>query len=262
MSRNFFVEGLNISEGSAVITGDAVNHIKNVLRLSAGDEITLFNRDDPEGKYAYRAEITDITRDEVRCRVLFVKEADIRLPYSVTLLQCLPKSGKMELVIQKCTELGISRVIPVLSDRSVSRPDGKKALSRAERWRTVAEEAAMQARRSDIPEVTEIQSFREALRLAEDADVKIIPYELSKGFKRTREIIDGVRPGQSVAMIIGPEGGFTPEEVQAANDAGFESISLGRRILRTETAALVVMSWLMFRGEEDGENTPHHQIDT
>lgn len=249
MSRNFFVDGSSISGTEACITGDSVNHIKNVLRLSPGDEVTLFNKDDPEGKYAYRCEIGEITRDEVRCRVLFVKESDIRLPYSVTLLQCLPKTGKMELVIQKCTELGISRVIPVLSDRSVSRPDGKKAISRAERWRTVAEEAAMQARRSDVPEVTEIQSFADALKLAKDADVKFIPYELSKGFTRTREIIDGIRSGQSVAFIIGPEGGFTPEEVETANAAGFESISLGKRILRTETAALVLMSWLMYRGE-------------
>ncbi len=249
MSRNFFVDNTCILGTEARITGASVNHIKNVLRLSPGDEITLFKRDDPEGKNAYRCRISEITRDEVLCEVLFVKESDIQLPNEVTLLQCLPKTGKMELVIQKCTELGISRVIPVLSDRCVSRPDGKKALSRAERWRTVAEEAAMQARRSDIPEVTDIVDLRTALEMAGSADVRIIPYELSEGFSRTREIIDGIRPGESVAMIIGPEGGFTPEEVEQANAAGFESISLGRRILRTETAALVVMSWLLYHGE-------------
>ena len=249
MSRNFFVDSSCISGTEAVITGGSVNHIKNVLRLSPGDEITLFKKDDTIEKKAYRCRIEEVSRDEVRCSVLFVKESGIQLPNRVTLLQCLPKTGKMELVIQKCTELGVSRVIPVLSDRCVSRPDGKKAVSRAERWRLVAEEAAMQARRDDIPEVTEIMSFGDAVREAAAEDVKLIPYELSEGFARTREIIDGLRPGQSVAMIIGPEGGFTPEEVAEANESGFESISLGRRILRTETAALVVMSWLMYHGE-------------
>ena len=166
----------------------------------------------------------------------------------------------METVIQKAVELGAAEIVPVTSKRCVVKLDRKKAKARVARWNAVAESAAKQAKRMMIPTVQEVLSFSDALRYALSAEqgsdspeqpVLLIPYEQASGMEKTREILSQIRPGQPVAVLIGPEGGFEEEEVQAAQAVGFRTITLGKRILRTETAGMTVLSVLMYLLEEN-----------
>lgn len=245
----FFVEPSRICAGRAVISGGDFNHIKNVLRMKPGDELSVFNGVD--GK-EYRCGIESFTQDEVICRLRFIKEDGLELPAQVTLFQGLPKGDKMELIVQKTVELGVARIVPVATRRSVVKLNEKKARAKTVRWQGIAEAAAKQSRRGIVPRVEDVCSLKEALEQAADMDVKLMPYELSEGMERTRQLVESVRPGQKIAVFIGPEGGFEEAEVAQAKDAGFEPITLGRRILRTETAGLTVMSWLMYRLEGAG----------
>ncbi len=239
----FFVEAGQIKEGdrSVIITGSDVNHIKNVLRMRVGEELSVSNGQD--GK-EYRCGIAAFEEDRIVCELRFIKEDNVELPARVYLFQGLPKADKMELIIQKAVELGVSGIIPVASRRCVVKLEEKKAAARRQRWQGIAEAAAKQSRRGIIPEVCQVTDFREAVRMAAHMDVRLIPYELAEGMDKTRALIDGIRPGQSVAVFIGPEGGFEQEEISLAAENGIEAITLGRRILRTETAGLAVLSWI------------------
>lgn len=155
----------------------------------------------------------------------------------------------MELIVQKAVELGVYRILPVETKRCIVKLDEKKAESRTARWQQISESAAKQSRRGIIPEVTKPLQFRRALEIAEGMDLKLIPYELAEGMEKTRQLIESARPGQDIAVFIGPEGGFDEEEIREAEERGIEPITLGKRILRTETAPLAVLSWLMYRLE-------------
>ena len=155
----------------------------------------------------------------------------------------------MELIVQKAVELGVFEVIPVTVKRCVVKLDEKKAAAKVSRWQGIAEAAAKQCKRGIIPVVKMPMTLREAAAYAQEMDVRLIPYELAGDMAHTREIIEGIVPGQSVALFIGPEGGFEESEVETALAAGIEPITLGRRILRTETAGLTVLSWLMYHFE-------------
>lgn len=242
----FFVEPSQIQDKKIVITGSDVNHIRNVLRMKIGEEIAVSNGVDNR---EYRCGIEAYTDREVICSLRFVKEDGVELPAKIYLFQGLPKADKMELVIQKAIELGAYEVIPVAAKRCVVRLDEKKAAAKVSRWQGIAEAAAKQSKRGVIPAVHSVMSMREAIQYAQVMDVKLIPYELAEDMCHTKNIIESVKPGESVAVFIGPEGGFEEDEVQAALEAGIEPITLGRRILRTETAGLTVLSWLMYQLE-------------
>lgn len=242
----FFVPPENIQGNRIVITGEDVNHIKNVLRMKIGEEIAVSNGED--GK-EYRCGIVELS-DEIVCELRFVKEDGVELSSQVYLFQGLPKADKMELIIQKAVELGVHAVVPVAAKRCVVKLDDKKAKSKIARWQSIAEAAAKQSKRRIVPEVTEVMSFKEALAFVKDFDVKIIPYELAENMSKTKEIIEGLRPGQKIAVFIGPEGGFEEAEVQSAMGMGVEPVTLGKRILRTETAGFTVMSWIMYKLEQ------------
>ncbi len=242
----FFVEPSQIQGKRIVITGRDVNHIKNVLRMKIGEEIAVSNGADSR---EYRCGIEEYTESEVICTLRFIKEDGVELPSRIYLFQGLPKADKMELVIQKAIELGAYEVIPVAAKRCVVKLDEKKAAAKISRWQGIAEAAAKQSKRAVIPAVHTVMSMQEAIEYAQTMDVRLIPYELAEDMQRTRELIESVRPGGSVAVFIGPEGGFEESEVQAALHAGIEPITLGRRILRTETAGLTVLSWLMYQLE-------------
>ena len=177
-------------------------------------------------------------------------QTDTELSSKLYLFQGLPKQDKMELIVQKAVELGAYQVIPVSTRRSVVKLDEKKALKKVERWQQIALSAAKQAGRGYIPQVADVMSYPEALSYAKKLDVVLIPYELAEGMKETKEIIESIVPGQSVGIFIGPEGGFEKEEVELALEWGAKAVTLGRRILRTETAGLAMLSVLMFRLEE------------
>lgn len=242
----FFVEPSRIQGRTVMITGGDVNHIKNVLRLRPGEEISVSNGQD--GK-EYRCGIERLEEDAVVCSLRFIKEEGLELPARITLFQCLPKADKMELVVQKAVELGALEIVPVASARCVVKLDARKAEAKRARWQAIAEAAAKQSKRRVIPQVAAVTPIREAFARAAEMDVKLIPYELAEGMAHTKELIGSVRPGQSVAVFIGPEGGFEEAEIGEAVEAGITPVTLGKRILRTETAGMTVLSWLMYQLE-------------
>lgn len=241
----FFVEPsrINMQDKTVIIQGSDVNHIRNVLRMKPGEEINVSNGQDGR---EYRCAIHSFEEDRVICQLRFVKEENVELPARVYLFQALPKADKMELIIQKAVELGVYRIIPVAAKRCVVKLDGKKAAAKTARWQAIAQSAAKQSRRGVIPEVSDIVSFVQAVGQAENMDVKLIPYELAEDMEKTREIMNTLRAGQDIALFIGPEGGFEESEIQLAADRGVIPVTLGKRILRTETAGMTVLSWIVY----------------
>lgn len=241
---HLFADPSDVQDELLTITGPEVNHIRNVMRLKPGEEISVSIGGD--GK-EYRYGIESYTEDSVLCRLRFVKDKEVELPVKVLLFQGLPKADKMDLIVQKAVELGAAEIIPVSMERCVVKLDAGKAAKKTARWQTIAESAASQSRRSIIPRVLAPMSMREAVEYAkEQTEVRVIPYELQEDDGSVKQYLESLREGQSVSIFIGPEGGFTPAEVELAKEAGIRPISLGRRILRTETAGLAILSWLIY----------------
>lgn len=239
----FFVEPNQINEHdrTVIILGGDVNHIKNVLRMKAGEELNVVTGQDAK---EYRCGIVAFEEDRVICELRFVREESNEMPVRVYLFQGLPKADKMELIIQKAVELGVYRIIPVSMKRCVVKLDGEKAAAKVRRWQGITEAAAKQSKRGVIPEVSGVMNFSQAVALAADMDVRLIPYELAEGMDKTRQIISGLKEGQSIAVFIGPEGGFDGQEIQTALANGIQPVTLGKRILRTETAGMTVLAWI------------------
>lgn len=252
--QHFFVEPSAITDKIITITGDDVNHIKNVLRMKIGEEISVGNGIDDSD---YRCEIAEFTDDSVICKLRFIKESGVELPAKVWLFQGLPKSDKMELIIQKAVELGVYAIVPVATKRAVVKLDDKKAKSKIARWQAISEAAAKQSKRAVIPVVNDVISFTKAIDMVQSFESSAIPYELSEGMEDTKKWLDeSVRKvkecnGSNIAIFIGPEGGFAEEEVEYAKDKGVLPISLGKRILRTETAGMTTLSILMYKLESE-----------
>ena len=244
--HRFFVEPSQIGEKEIVITGSDVNHIRNVLRMRAGEELLAADGQGSE----YRCILRELQDSEIRAEICRKLSGSAELPSRITLFQGLPKSDKMDLIIQKCVELGVFRIVPVTTKRTVVKLDAKKEESRRKRWTAVSESAAKQSGRGIIPEISGVQSFREAVEEAGELDVCLIPYEKAEDMARTREILSGIPAGASIGVFIGPEGGFEEEEVREAMEAGARPITLGRRILRTETAGMAVLAMLGYLLEE------------
>ena len=223
-----------------------VNHIKNVLRMRPGEEVAVSNGIDGR---EYRCGILALEEDCVRLELRFIKEDGVELPAKIYLFQGLPKADKMELIIQKAVELGAFQVIPVAMKRCVVKLDEKKADSKIKRWQGIAEAAAKQSKRGVIPTVAPVMSYAQAVKMASEMDLKLVPYELAEGMEQTKQLIESVKPGQRIAIFIGPEGGFDPEEIRTATEAGIHPITLGKRILRTETAGFTTIAWLMYQLE-------------
>ena len=238
----FFVSPGQIAGEQIRITGSDVNHIRSVLRMKPGDEFEVRTGED---ELIYHCWIETITQDEVTGKILWTVETETELPSRITLYQALPKSDKMEWIIQKTVELGIFRIVPVETARCVVKLKGDKAAARVKRWNAVAESAAKQSGRSFIPEVSGVMSFEEALKDASANDHVLIPYEKAGDMDHTRTVLSGIRPGDTAAIFIGPEGGFEREEVETAVRSGAGAVTLGRRILRTETAGMTLLAAMM-----------------
>ena len=251
--QHFFVSPEQVREEKIYVEGSDVNHMKNVLRMKTGEELTIGDGDG----WLYLCVVESYEEDMAVLKILEKKKDESELPSKIYLFQGLPKQDKMELIVQKAVELGVYQVIPVATKRAVVKLDAKKAKKKVERWQQIAVSAAKQAGRGIIPAVGEVCTYAQALKYAEELDVVLIPYELAEGMEKTRElmssiqkqIIAEIRPGQSVGIFIGPEGGFEKEEVEQAVKAGAEPLTLGKRILRTETAGLTMLSVLMFHLE-------------
>ncbi len=247
MNRFFVDDPGAFSDRSVVITGEDVNHVKNVLRLKENDELIV---SDGRGR-DYHCRISGITNEEVVADICDICDNFSELSTEITLFQGFPKGDKMELIIQKTVELGVTRIVPVMTKRTVVKLDDKKAKKKTERYNMIAESAAKQSGRGMIPEVTMPVSFAEAVSMAEKLDMNIIPYEEAEGVEYSRNIIKSIKGKKSLGIFIGPEGGFAREEVEKALDVGASAITLGHRILRTETAGMAVVSIIMFELEED-----------
>ena len=256
--QHFFVEPSQIQGNRIRITGTDVNHIRNVLRMHSGEEISVSNGTDGRD---YRCEIDTITEDEVLCRLMFIKEDGVELPVRITLFQGLPKADKMELIIQKAVELGAAEIVPVATARCVVKLDDKKAKSKVERWQGISEAAAKQSKRAVVPQVCAPMSMQEALNYASEMAMAAIPYELAEGMQATDRFVEDVcklaaqNAGEEkpqIGIFIGPEGGFTEEEITLAQEKKVCPLSLGKRILRTETAGMAILSVLMYHLEERG----------
>lgn len=220
-----------------IIAGSDVHHIKDVLRMKVGNELELL---DGSGKI-YNAKIAEMEKDKIICEVLSERVEEFESKIKVTLAQCLPKAKKMDLIIQKCTELGAHKIIPTLSERSVSK--GEKL----PRWRKIVKEAAEQSGRSIIPEIAPLTPFEQVLKLKPEFDLALIPWELERETSLKKVLTTHLPAGKAgqpnnLLILIGPEGGFSRKEIELAKPAGFTPLSLGPRILRTETAAMVVLS--------------------
>ncbi|MCI8453015.1 MAG: 16S rRNA (uracil(1498)-N(3))-methyltransferase [Lachnospiraceae bacterium] len=242
--HHFFTETEFFTKSEAVITGPDVNHIRNVLRMKPGERILL---SDGKGTNCL-CELMEVGAERVTARILPEAVTDTELPVEVTLYQGLPKGDKMDYIVQKCVELGVSRIVPTEMERCVARLDAKRAEARRKRWQAVAESAAKQSKRMRMPMLTGPVQFADAVRAAGEYDLALIPYEASEslsgagGMKRTRELIGGLKPGSRAAVLIGPEGGFSDSEIETALAGGLFPVTLGKRILRTETAGLFVLA--------------------
>ena len=240
---NFFIDSDNIDGEKAYITGSDVNHIKNVLRMKESDEIKLSAGDG----LLYTAVISEFLPDRIVCRIIDCEGGRSELPAKIVLFQGLPKKDKMELIIQKAVELGVSEIVPVMMKRTIVKlEDNKKEQKKLERWRTISLTAAKQSGRAIVPEVSDFITFNEAVKRAKGLEYNLIPYENEKGMDKARELIKEVKNKKSIGIFIGPEGGISEDELELAINAGAKPIILGNRILRTETAGLALVSVIAF----------------
>ena len=246
MTHFFVPEGPDL-QGIFHITGDDFKHLKNVLRMRPGDRAVISDGTDRD----YNCIIGKITEDEALLTALSDAESS-ELPAKIILYQGLPKGDKLELIIQKAVELGAFRIVPVEMRRSVVKLDDKKKASKLLRWNAIAKSAAEQSGRGRIPEVSQVMSLKEAIADCEGSLV-LVPYENEEGMKATAEALKFVTSGSTVSLFIGPEGGFEPSEIELLRAAGGRIISLGRRILRTETAGIAAVSLCMMKIELDSE---------
>ncbi|MCR4756248.1 MAG: 16S rRNA (uracil(1498)-N(3))-methyltransferase [Butyrivibrio sp.] len=247
---HFFVDSSQITPDCkrVEITDSDYNHIAHVLRMKVGEQFSVSIREEEEGRELFY-EIEEITDSAVIGKLCFIEEVGNELPSKIYLFQGLPKVDKMELIIQKAVELGAFEIVPMSTKRCIVKLDEKKAESKVKRWQAIAEAAAKQSKRAIIPNVHMPMTMKEAVQYAKDIDVKLIPYEMAEHIDETKKIIEAIRPGQSIAVFIGPEGGFSEQEIDLCNENGIKPITLGKRILRTETAGFTIISWLMYHLE-------------
>ena len=249
---NFFVEEHARTGEQFRITGQDYNHICNVLRMQPGDRFLVSCNGT-----SFLCCLEVIEDNTVVAQILEDDYQNTELPVRLYLFQGLPKADKLELIIQKTVELGVAGIIPVEMSRSVVKLDEKKKKSRQERWQSIAESAAKQSKRNIIPAVADVITYKQAMAKAAEMDLFLVPYECEHGMNATRDALEMMKPGMSVGILIGPEGGFDPREIEQAREVGAKIISLGKRILRTETAAVtaVAMGMLHVEMQMDGDIT-------
>lgn len=241
---NFFVDANQKQGDCYFITGADFNHIKNVLRMNVGDTFLV-----SENGISNLCELDAFEGDIAIAKIIEENYNDTNLPIKLYLFQGLPKGDKMELIIQKTIELGVEGIIPVEMNRCVVKLDDKKKKSKVARWQAIAESAAKQSKRNSIPEISEVLTYKQALAKAKELDLLLVPYESKNGMADTKSALSQIKSGMSVGILIGAEGGFEESEVQSAFEIGGKVISLGKRILRTETAAITSVAMCMLHSE-------------
>ena len=236
---NFFSKSAPIG-GKYTVSGQDFNHLKNVLRMKIGEELLV--------SFNGKCDLCAVDSFDDDCAYVYIVKEDYKdfeLPVFISLFQGLPKSDKMELIIQKAVELGASEIVPVETARSIVKLDKKKAENKTQRWQAISESGAKQSKRSIIPNVCTPIDFNGALAKIKDLDLIIVPYENHDGMKATVDVLRSIKRGDKIGVFIGPEGGFEQSEISALEKSGAKIVSLGSRILRTETASITALSMLM-----------------
>jgi len=241
--RRFFISSQQVNDNVVIITGADVNHIGNVLRLRAGDELIL-----SDGmNFEYQVEISEIHSSKIRATILKKERIDLLSP-QVTLVQAIPKGAKMDTIVRQATELGVSSVIPVITSRTVVRLSREKKEKKRERWQNIAKEAAEQSQRSSLPAVSTVCGWDEALQKMASNDLAVAFWEEASELFSERVFIrfqEGKKPEKeelgNCCILIGPEGGFSSDEIRDLDSQGIHCFSLGKQILRTETASAVAL---------------------
>ena len=241
---NFFIKQNAVINNGYQISGNDYNHIKNVLRMKIGDTLLV----SIDGK-SHLCQIKEFTEQTVVLSTVQENYLDTSLPIDICLLQGLPKSDKLELIIQKTVELGVHSIIPVEMKRSIVKLDEKKKDGKTARWQAIAESASKQSKRTSIPTVETAISYQKALDKAKELDILIVPYESKNGMQDTVDALQLIKAGMKIGVLIGPEGGFEDSEIQKAQEIGAKIVSLGKRILRTETASITTVAMLMLHAE-------------
>ncbi len=243
---NFFAKDDSRQGNSFVIDGSDYKHIVNVLRKTVGDSFLVSS----EGQ-SHLCEIKEISANSVIVDIIEENYNDTSLGIDIYLFQSLPKSDKMELIIQKAVELGVYKIIPTETSNCVVKLDDKKKKSKVQRWQSISESAAKQSKRNAVPEVGNVMTFKQMLEFSKELDLLLVPYECAEGMDATKTAFSKIKSGMKVGVIIGSEGGFTEKEIAESVDAGGKVISLGKRILRTETAAITTVGALMLYAETE-----------
>ena len=247
--HHFFVKQEDIAGQQIKLSGENYRHAAQVLRVRPGEEILISDEQGVDYLCEVDALFPEAEEPAVSLAIREVQAHNHELPARVWLFQGLPKADKMEWIVQKATELGVTDIVPVEMKNCVVKLEGKKAEGKQSRWQAIAESAAKQSKRSLVPTVHPVMRFTDALRLSERFAVRLLPYERANGIQSLCEAIVNFLPERDIAVFIGPEGGFDPMEVQLAEHRGVQTVSLGRRILRTETAAIAILSMIMIRLE-------------
>ena len=242
----FFVRDDQINDNKVDIIGEDVNHISNVLRMKVGDEFQVCNSDTTEN---YNVEIKSFEKEKIICSIINKMKSEAESDINLKIFQGIPKSDKMELIIQKSTELGIKELIPVDMERCVSKISGKDEKKKIDRWQKISEVAAKQSGRDMIPKIHNVIKINDIVKVISDFDMIIVPYEKAEvySFKDAiEEIKEYDKSNINIGIVIGPEGGFEPSEIVQLREAGAKIVTLGKRILRTETVALAMSSVIMY----------------
>lgn len=245
---NFFADENSRQGNNYYISGADFNHIRNVLRMKEGDTFLV-----SENGISNLCEIISIEGETAVVEIIEEDYQSTELPVKIYLFQGLPKSDKMELIIQKTVELGVHAIIPTEMSRCIVKLEEKKKKSKTDRWQAISESAAKQSKRNVIPEIMNVMSYKEALSEANKLDLILVPYESEDGMESTKNALNEIKNGMSVGIFIGPEGGFDEKEIELAKEKGAKIISLGKRILRTETAAITSVAMCMLHIEMNGD---------
>ena len=239
----FFVKDKQIADNTINITGTDVNHISNVLRLKINDNIQVCNEDKGIN---YNAKIIEINKENVKCNILEQYIAKAETNAYINIFQGLPKADKMEFIIQKCTELGVKEITPVEMERCVVRLDDKTSKKKVERWQKIAEVAAKQSGRDKICQINDVTNIENICNLCKDYDIILVPYENEKNIT-LKEVLKNIsKKNAKIAIVIGPEGGFSEKEIEILSNNKCNIVTLGRRILRTETVAIAMTSVILY----------------
>ena len=242
----FFIKDEQLKDNKITIIGEDVKHISNVLRMKIGEKIQVCNIDTNEN---YSAELELISKEKVVCNVIEKIKSQAESNLNLKIFQGIPKSDKMELIIQKSTELGVKEIIPVDMERCVSKISGKDEKKKLERWQKISEVAAKQSGRDMIPKIRNVMKIKQICQEINDYDMLIVPYEKAEGYSfksAIEEMKSKNRNNLVVGIVIGPEGGFESAEIDELELSGAKIVTLGKRILRTETVALAMSSVIMY----------------